>query len=204
MQIGSVHLAMIDLAAIAVLLIFLVRGIMKGFVSQLMLLITVVGGLLVARWLAPQIQPAVKRWLGPKVSEGSQLDIYISYFMIFLAFLVVVGLISRSLHKTLTRLSLESFNRSMGALTGVLLGACFIVAIVVGVSHMGWSEADQALKGTYTARFSYHAVATLAPIFPEDVKERISAYLKPLEQDLEEDAAKAKELEHTTTSSHKK
>jgi membrane protein required for colicin V production len=193
MQSGSLNVAPIDLAAIAVLLLFLVRGIVKGFVSQITLMVTVVGGMIAAKWLAPHIEPAVKHWLGNKVSEGSQLDVYLSYFVVFVAFLIVIGIISRLLQRSVTTLNLHSFNRSLGAVAGLALGACFIVIAVLGVSYMGWTQADQALHGTYTARYSYKAVAALTPLFPEDIQERMGPYLRPLENEAQADeSAEAK------------
>src|SRR5262245_50092536 len=82
MHLGSLHLAIVDLMAIAVLIVFLVRGMMKGFVSQLALLLTLVGGLFVAKWLTPHVQPSLKRWLGDRATPTNHLDFYLSYVIV--------------------------------------------------------------------------------------------------------------------------
>ncbi|MFO0983894.1 MAG: CvpA family protein [Planctomycetota bacterium] len=179
MQIGNITFQTVDLVAIAILIFFLVRGMLKGFVTQLAGVVTFAGGLLIAKQVAPKIQPTVASWLGDKVTPTNHLDLYVSYFVIFIAFMVIVAIIARLLRSAISSLKLGSYDRLLGAVLGLALGAFFIIVAVLGSSHFLPDQADRTLSGTYTAVYTQRAVDVLTPLFPEKIQEKVARYTRP-------------------------
>lgn len=106
-----VELGAVDTIALALLLLFLIRGAVKGLVWQVAGLAGVVGGLVVARTFALDVAPKITKVI-PRLSEEQGLDIYTAYFLLFVGTLVVAAVLGRLLKNLIDRLRLQKIGRA--------------------------------------------------------------------------------------------
>src|SRR5262245_28906275 len=169
----------IDVIALGVIVLFFIRGMLRGFTLQLAGAIAFVAGLFVAKKLAPQIQPWIGRWLGEKATATNHLDLYASYFAVFLVFLVIVTIILYMLRAKIRSSKLASSDRLLGGVLGLAVGVLVVIVVVLAGSHFLPERAEATLGGSYTAKYTYEAVERLTPLFPEKIHERVAKYIGP-------------------------
>ncbi|MEW6741612.1 MAG: CvpA family protein [Planctomycetota bacterium] len=167
----------IDLAALAILLLMGIRGILKGFVSQAASLVTLVGGLIVARHLAPHV-----RWIAaqlvPGKAEGSNVDLYVAYFVIFVLVMIAVAIVAKLLKNAIGALKLQSYDRLLGGLFGLLLGGVIVLVVVLGLSYIDSEGLQKQMSTAYAPRYAETVVAELDPLFPEEVQQKLRHYIE--------------------------
>ena len=178
------ELGVIDVASVALLAVFLVRGLMQGFVWQAITLVGVIAGLLVSRSLAPVVAPAVRKVV-PSLDEQSGLDMMAAYFVVFLGVLVAAALLAKLARKLTSSLSLGSHDRLLGGLFGVVKAGAIIVIAVTFLSM--FDPAKQAIASSRTGPLANEAVKRAGPLFPEEVKEHVRETVERLEEHLRPD-----------------
>ena len=190
LPIGNTTLGMIDLIALAVLILFLVRGLIKGFVSQLAGIVILVGGLGVARAAGPQIRSYVKSVLPD--TAGADVDMYVAYFVAFIVFMIVVAIIAKLLKNVLSALRLQSYDRVLGGAVGLILGgAIVIVANVASVLFLPSIIDRDTMKShmakAHTPRLAAQAISEIDPLFPEEIRRKLDEFRDELESYLPEE-----------------
>ncbi len=171
------NLGVVDGIALLLCLWFMVRGIFKGFVWQAAGLGALIGGLFAARTLSPKLAPSLRSTF-PALSEESNLDIIASYFLIFVAVLLVVMLLARLLKGLIDGLHLASFDRVLGGLFGLLKAGALVVIAVSFFSL--FDPFQERIANAYTGRFADEAIQRGGPLFPEEVKQRVSDMMSKL------------------------
>lgn len=160
-------LGWVDTVSLSVLLVFLIRGLLHGFVWQVAALLGVVGGLLAARNLAPELAPLIRDWF-PSLAEDGSLDMVAAYFSVFALVVVAAALVGKLLRGLIDQLKLGSFDRLLGGVFGVLKASALLV---IGVSFLSLFEpVGDVLAQSKTARYSGKAIERSGPFFPAEVK----------------------------------
>lgn len=116
----------LDALILLPILIGLIRGLMHGFVSEVIALVVVIFGALGARFIAPPFSGALQsafHW------PAGTCDV-IAYILIFIALAVIFTLIGRQLNRFLRAIHLAWLNSLVGGAFGALK-AFLIVVIVV-------------------------------------------------------------------------
>ena len=180
------ELGAVDTIALALLLFFLVRGAMKGFVWQVAGLVAVAGGLILARSFAPELAPKLASTF-PGLSDEQGLDIVTAYFLIFVAVLGVVALMARLLKNLIDKLRLQSFDRVLGAVFGVVKAAALIVMTVSLLSVLPSELIREQLTKAKTGEYSKQVIERGEALFPDEVGEYLGDTLRRVQESLDGD-----------------
>ena|SRR5437868_9408902 len=118
-----------------------------GFFYEVISLAGTVLGYLIASWQYPR----VSAWLAPHVTSGWVADIA-GFVIVFLAVVILAGFAARLARWFMREAGLSWFDRSLGALFGVLRGCLMVSVILMGMT-------------AFTPRSSLLTNSDLAPYF---------------------------------------
>ncbi|MEM7199345.1 MAG: CvpA family protein [Planctomycetota bacterium] len=164
-------LSWIDLTALAIVLVFFVLGIFRGFVWQFSRILTLVLAYFAAgRWGNP-IAARIDAWFTEGVDP--RLPLYIAYFGVFVVALVLVSLLTLLLQKLVYSTGLSFYNRLGGGVLGLGTGACVVLALLAAVLMFfaNGSEVVQAAQSSKSMELSQRALDVLGDLVPAEVRE---------------------------------
>lgn len=145
---------------LAVLLLSVLVGVVRGFVFEAASLLGWVVAWFAAQWLAPELAPHL-----PVGARGSALNLGASFALVFIAALLVWSLVAWLLRLLVRATPLSLVDRVLGAGFGFLRGAVLLlaVAVVVGLTPWGQSSAWRQSRG---AAILGGTLDTLHPLLP--------------------------------------
>lgn len=114
-----------DVAILCILVMFSVRGLLRGFVGEAAGLVAVIGGV----WYAHRTYMQVAAYL-TFISEPTWRNIA-AYVLVFLAVLLVVGLVARLLRKILSYSFVSWADKLAGFLLGLLKGLLICAVLLL-------------------------------------------------------------------------
>ena len=130
----------------------LVRGIQKGFVEQIVGIISIVLG----AWLASMFSRPLGEWLTQFINLDAQLLQILSFILVVILAILLLHLVGRLITGTLKLVSLGWLNRLLGVVFA-LLKAALVIGLVIFIFgnlndrwHLVNPEILQA-SGVYTA-----------------------------------------------------
>lgn len=131
---------------------------MKGLVHELLSLVAVVVGIV----LAFQYGPDFSRTLSPYIKADPGVVVFIAYFMIFCGTLLVFWLISFFITKVLSILALGLVNRLLGAVFGVAKSLFFLILLLHFLKPLAYSffQENEAIQQSLL----YHKVETIEQV----------------------------------------
>jgi membrane protein required for colicin V production len=150
MQGPSAWPAPLDLVGLALVLLLLVLGLVRGLWWQVMRLIGVTLAVLAARWLGPPVAHGLGE-LWPELSSRARHGL--SWGGIFLLALFAAALLGLLGQKLLEAMKLDLANRLAGALAGAATGLLVHVALVVVLCQLApASFVAGHVAGTYSEK----------------------------------------------------
>ena len=154
-------LSWLDWTLLAVLVLSVGVGLVRGFVFECLSLAGWVAAWFAAQWGAPVLAPHLPRM--PLGSAGSALHQGLSFALIFIAALIVWSLLARLIRMLIHATPLSLPDRLLGAVFGVLRGAVLllVVATVVAFTPASQSHSWRASHGAHWLRT---ALASLKPL----------------------------------------
>ncbi|MGD8341901.1 MAG: CvpA family protein [Gammaproteobacteria bacterium] len=132
----------IDYAIVALCIASSAFGYWRGFVKEAIALVTWLLAILLAWQAAWMVEPRLGEW-----TAAPELRVWAARAIIFVAVLVIGGLLAWLLRAVIRKSGLSSTDRSLGAVFGVLRGALLVglLAIVVDLadlqSESWWADA---------------------------------------------------------------
>jgi membrane protein required for colicin V production len=124
----------VDMAILAVLGLFLVKGLVRGLLKELCSLLGLFGGLAVAM----RFHPLLKTFSMPR-----QLGVIIAFVTLFLLTALIFAIIGFILSRFVKLLFLGGFNRVAGGLFGLLQGGAILILVLYGLSRSPLPESVQ-------------------------------------------------------------
>lgn len=143
------NLGMIDLTAIAILLVFFILGLFRGFVWQMSRIVTLILAYVAAGMYGSEVAIRIDSWFPENSPE--QLPMYIAYFCVFLVVLVIVSLVAFFVEKFVNRTGLSFYNRIGGGLLGIATGACVVLAVLAAIV-MFLSTGSDVVRAAHSSR----------------------------------------------------
>jgi membrane protein required for colicin V production len=122
------NLGWIDAAALVVLALFFLLGLVKGMAWQLSRIVSLVLAFAVAWRLGP---PLAHRYLHAAAADPARL--YLAYAILFLATVLLVTIVAYFLRRAFGRADLSFYDRLGGGVAGVATGALVVVAVLFAV-----------------------------------------------------------------------
>ena len=163
------QLSWIDWALLAVLVLSVIIGLVRGFVFECLSLAGWVVAWFGAQWAAP--------WLSlqlPVGAPGSALNLGAAFALAFIAALVVWGLLAKLIRMLIHATPLSVPDRLLGAGFGILRGGVLLLAVatVVGLTPAAQSKAWREARG---ARWLQQTLHAMKPLLPEAAARHLPA-----------------------------
>lgn len=134
----------VDAVLLAVLVISVIVGAIRGFVFELLSLVGWVAAWFAAQWFSPQVAPYI-----PIGASGSALNLAVAFAAVFVGALIVWAIAARLIRLVLHATPLSFVDRSLGVVFGLLRGVVLLlaVAVAVGLTPAAKSMAWQQSRG---------------------------------------------------------
>lgn len=135
-----------DLVVLAIILVSILFGVLRGFVYEVITLFGWVVAFFVARWFAPDLANLLS---GAITNE--QLCMALAFCLIFIAVIFLNGLVAFLFKSLFSKSALRPADRSLGALFGIVrAGVCLLVlALVVHILQLQqapwWTQAKSSV-----------------------------------------------------------
>lgn len=126
------QLGWVDVTALAVLLVFFVLGLFRGLVWQVSRILTLLLAYFAAGRYGSDVADGIRDWFSPELAARN-VHVYLAYVLVFLAVLILIGVITFFVEKLVQRSSLSFYNRLGGGLLGIVTGACVVLAVLAGI-----------------------------------------------------------------------
>lgn len=159
-----------DVVIIVVLLIGFFSGIGRGFVRGLMGLVALVVGIMVASGTYQRLAGSALSFI-----PGDKGPEIVSFAVIFLVVVLLVGLIGRIISRALRQVSLGWLDRLAGAILGIVV-ASVILSVILLVAAMADLEDQKLLAESRMAPRVIGVTDVVVSIFPADVRLRIEEH----------------------------
>ncbi len=155
----------LDIVLAAAVAAAVIVGLIKGFVRELIGLIVIIVGIVVAaRFFGP-----VARVVGKVVSNPTAAG-FIGFLLIFLAVLIVGGILSGFIAR-MTKGGLGFANHLLGGAVGALEGLLVAGAIVFAL--LAFPVNKDALVNSRFAPFVYTVTKTVVQFIPQELKDQL-------------------------------
>ena len=117
----------VDIIILACMIPALVQGLRKGFIDQVTSLISVVLGI----WLSFHFAGVVTGWIQPYLEIPEKVLNVISFLLILVAVILVLGLIGRVLESTVKFVMLGWLDKLLGLVLSLIKGALVVGLLVM-------------------------------------------------------------------------
>lgn len=136
-----------DVLVLIIFLLFLIRGIWIGFISQISSLIAMFGGFLFAGYFDNEFYRLILPFF-----SSSYTAFLLTYILLFVAFFFLVKIVGLGLKKVMDVTLTSWFDRTVGGLFGVIKGV-FITSLIFVVLTSYLSGSNKYLKKSATYPF---------------------------------------------------
>jgi membrane protein required for colicin V production len=155
----------LDIILALVVLSAIIVGLVKGFVRELIGLIVIIAGIIIAaRFFGP-----VARFAGKFISNTTTAN-FIGFLLVFLAVLILGGILAGFIAK-LTKGGLGFVNHVLGGLIGLIEGILAAGAIVFAM--LAFPINKNAINGSQLAPFIYGFTKTVVQFIPQELKDQL-------------------------------
>jgi len=159
----------IDWAMLALLVLSVIAGLVRGFVFEVLSLVGWVAAWFAAQWFAAD----VAAWL-PVGAPGSALNRAAGFICCFIAGLVIWTLLARLVRMLVHATPLSLADRALGAGFGLLRGGVVLMALatVIALTPAAKSSGWRTSQGALWLNTAMHG---LKPVLPEQVAKLLPA-----------------------------
>jgi membrane protein required for colicin V production len=168
-------LGWVDLGALIILAIFLILGLIRGFVWQIAQLVKLVGGFMMANRFAEQ----VGGWM-----TGERLQppysTYLAYLLVFGAFALAVTIVCVLIEKALKKLKLKSYDRLAGGGVGLLNGWMLVALLVLLLyAYPPFASTRVAIADSYAGAYAARSALLTRGFLPDDIRALVERIVRP-------------------------
>ena len=154
-------MAVLDWVVLAVLALSALLGLLRGLVYEVLSVLNWLAAFLLAQWLAPQAAALL-----PLGQAGEALRYAAGFVLVFIAALVVGGLLAWLTKKLVEAVGLAPVDRALGGVFGLVRGTVAVLALAV-VVHLTGLKASGWWAESMTAGVATAALRGLKPVVPE-------------------------------------
>jgi len=133
----------VDFVIVLLILASVAIGAWRGFTTEAMSLATLLAAVAIAWLFAAQLEPMLGEW-----SSAVEVRLWAARVVLFVAVLIIGGLLSWVARKLVRTSGLSGIDRSLGGVFGLLRAAVFLGLAVLVIQFMGlaqerwWEEAS--------------------------------------------------------------
>ena len=155
----------IDIIIIIVVLIFCIKGYIKGFVNEIFNLIIIILGLTGSFFFYKTLSSTVFTFI-----ENSALASIISFISIFILITVILIIIRNAVTKVVDSFNLTNADYLLGLLIGFIKGALLIGAILIFLKNHPVMKLDLAIDNSLIYPFLEKIFFTGLSILPDSLE----------------------------------
>ena len=159
--------AWLDISLVAVLVLSIVIGIMRGLVFEMLSAIGWFAAYFAAQWLAPSLVPYI-----PAAVTGAGLRQGGAFVLTFIAVLLAWSLVSRVLRMWVRGSPLSATDRMLGAAFGLARGVVLLLAVATVIRLTPLSE-SVAWRQSTGAAWLDSALRGLKPVLPNEISRHL-------------------------------
>jgi len=152
----------LDIVIVLILCITFFMGLIKGFVRQVLGIIFVIVGII----LAVKYYSFISQFLFHLISHRA-ISNFIGFLLIFIVVLLIGGALT-SLVSKLVKHNLESLDRVLGAVLGLAKG--IIICVVLVFALLVFSEGKGSLKESRLATYFISISRAMTYLIPQDLE----------------------------------
>ena len=161
-------MALLDWIAVALLVVSLLFGLVRGLVFEVISLAGWVAAFFGAQWFAAD----VAAWLPISGDPEASWRYALAFVLVFVAVAFGVGLLAALIRKLIAAVGLRPVDRMLGAVFGLARGAVALLAVAVVVHLLSLSESAW-WREAHSAVVLDAALQGLKPALPE----KLASYL---------------------------
>jgi len=162
----------LDLILLVILGLSVLFGVLKGFIRQIIGILAVIVGLILAVNYYPGVSDVFMQW-----SRSSTLSNFIAFIVIFVAVLCLGGVLSFIFSK-LMKGPLKFVNKVLGGGLGLLKG--LLISGVIVFAMLVFPFKDDAIKQSFLAPYCLRVTKAVIYLIPDDLKERFNEAYKDI------------------------
>ncbi len=155
----------IDVVIIVFVLIFCVKGYIKGFINEIFTLIIIVLGLAGAFLFYKPLSSSVFNFI-----ENRSLSFIVSFLSIFVFITVVLIIIRNAITKMIDSFQLTNLDYLLGLLVGLIKGTVLIGAICIFLKNHPVMNLDITINGSLIFPFLESIFFIGLSMFPENLE----------------------------------
>lgn len=184
MPLLALSLATPDMIVLGLVAVLGIRGAIKGFAWQLVRTIGLIAGL----WGATRFYDPVGVWLDERTPIPELTTPVVAWLGILAGTVLVFGFLAWIAKGAVKSVKLGGLDRVLGFVLGAVMALTFAaIAFVLWGHFTGEDELQETLENSVSARLMAEAIDVVAPLFPEQTRERFRKSLDALEEAADED-----------------
>ena len=138
-----------DLLFLLVALFFVIKGFFRGFISEFMSMAALVAGIIAALTL--------KGWASGLLKDMIKSDTFrpmVAFFLIFIGTYILVKLIEMMLHNAIEAIRMNSLDRLLGLVWGLLETSVIILLVVYLIYSFKFKAGISFLEDSVVAKYA--------------------------------------------------
>jgi membrane protein required for colicin V production len=163
-----------DLVLLAIVAVSLAAGLLKGLVREVFSLAGLVLGILLALVLAPVVAPSLERVIVIRSAAYAA-----AFLLLFVATLIVAGLLGHFLTKLIEIAQLGGMNRLLGGVFGLVRGVLTAMILALGLTLLFDPQTPFLAESRVLPHLEFGA-RLLAPLLPQEARDELLQHLRAL------------------------
>lgn len=172
----SVQLNWLDYIIIGLVLLSAVGGAVRGLLKEVLPLVSLVLGLLVAYKVSPGLQPYVLEWW-----ENDTMAYVFCFVVSFVLAWILLGLLGGLLYKLVKASAAGPLDKLLGLILGLVRGVAVVVIVVLVMLAFLPPEHD-ALQGSVLAPKVLYIGKLAVSLMPEEAKQELMERYEELKE----------------------
>lgn len=172
---NPLHFNLLDWIILAILIYFIVMSALKGFVREVLGLITVLGGVLLASWTYRGVARLFK-----EIAKTENLALFLGFSVIFLVTLLAGFVIIWLITKFMKFAKVQWADRVLGAAFGFIRG--WVIGAVLLLGLTAFEIQTERLKNSELAPYFLPGSRVIALLTPYELKAKFLVGYRSLER----------------------
>ena len=150
----------LDIICILLLLVFIVRGLIRGFVTEFSAIAAILAGVLIASFFSGIAATVLNQYLEP--SFWNQV---IAFLSLFIVTYLIVKLFEAGLKSLIEKANLTNLNKALGVFLGLLEGFALIFIVIFILQLQPFIQTDTLIAESLFAKMLSAALSLCASAY---------------------------------------
>jgi len=160
-------MSLIDIAIIIIIIVSLLSGLFRGFIREVLSLISWITALWIAYNYAVQGAAFLEPYLEPP------LRFVAAFAVIFIVTLLLISMVSYLVHKLFSLTSITGIDRSLGTLFGIIRGVIVVALLILCAAFMDFTN-QPCWKESILVNYFLPITEFIRSLIPDDIAKLIS------------------------------